>query len=379
MKNLRVVIQENSIIRSYVLGLLRLIEGFRILSFYTFKVFLELTSLLIAALKIFFCRVEIENNTNESLLLVLVGKYIDNLDIVNFDFYHLVNRLEEEAFENSPNQNLVYSFFENQSFKHLLKRSFELLSYSRIVILASSWSPRAKSISHPSKFYFHLIHWLSKDFKLVIIGWDSVSSGFWKGNIIDREWVDVKVTENPNLIGLEKSITYRCKIDSILMPIHIHGDNLILIKNRRYDVFFSGKMNSYRDYRLPYIESVRNLNIVSFINKINKTKDLMTYEDLYGALGHSKIGINFSKSVDQNEQLKGRVWETMLCGALLLEQENSQITNYFTPNVHFVFFSSPEDLANKVVFYLNHPAELKKIAEAGTLKAQSFQSKVHLW
>jgi spore maturation protein CgeB len=162
------------------------------------------------------------------------------------------------------------------------------------------------------------------------------------------------------------------------MPINIYNISALSIKKRKYDVFFSGKVSSYRDYRLPYIESIKSLNVNSFIHEIATSADLLSYEDLYGFLGNSKIGINFSKSVDQNEQLKGRVWETLLCGALLLEQENSQITKYFTPNVHFVFFSSSQDLASKIIFYLSNSAELKRIAEAGTAKALSFQTTLHL-
>jgi hypothetical protein len=43
----------------------------------------------------------------------------------------------------------------------------------------------------------------------------------------------------------------------------------------------------------------------------------------------------------------------LLCGALLLEQENEQILKYFEPNVDFVFFSTPVELKEKILFYFS--------------------------
>lgn len=379
MKKLRAILHKNPTIKCYLSKVIGLIESCKIKFFYAFKVWIEITSLFLVFFVLFFSHCWSRKRTDANLFLFLIGKNIDNMNIVNFDFYHLGNRIKDVPLYKSMGDNFVELYFENKSLVQLIKRNKILLSSSKIKVLVSSWNPYAKSISHPSKLYFSLIKWLSKDFKLVIMGWDTVSSGFWGKNIINRAWVDVNVVENPNLVGFNNMIEYKCKISSILMPINIQGSSTKLTNDRDVDVFFfSGKINSYRDYRIPFIEELKNLNVKTFLQEISKAEDLLTYEDLYSTLGRSKIGINFSRSVNQNEQLKGRVWETMLCGALLLEQENSQITNYFTPNEHFIFFTSPKDLAHKVVFYLNNPAELKKIAEAGRSKAISLQGALHL-
>ena len=96
-------------------------------------------------------------------------------------------------------------------------------------------------------------------------------------------------------------------------------------------------------------------------------------------MSSSKIGVNFSSSVNGEIDLIGRVWETLLSGALLLEQENKQILEYFTPNLHFVFFDSPDALIAKVEYFLRNENERVRIAKAGQEHAHYLQSENKLF
>jgi hypothetical protein len=375
-RNLGVLVLENCRNFFFYRHLRAMHAGFKRHSFYLFKIIIEILSLFLVKLGMFFLRKRFKKLVGSKLFLVLIGKYIPNISILNFDYFHLDYDLKKRFQYNHSDENFVELYFENHSLRNLLKRNYLLFSSCQIIVLVSSWNPYAQSISHPSKFYFYLAHWLSREFKLIIIGWDSVSDGFWKKHVINQKWVEVKVTENPNLIGLKSIATNQCDVQSILMPINLSKFPLKTTAARPYDVFFSGKMNSYRDYRMPYIDLIKGMDFNSFIHETKNPEDFLSYEQLYEIMGHSKIGVNFSKSVDQKDQLKGRVWEILLSGALLLEQENSQITNYFAPNLHFVFFTTPMDLARKVSFYLNNRSDRCKIASTGRSKALSLQNEL---
>jgi len=68
------------------------------------------------------------------------------------------------------------------------------------------------------------------------------------------------------------------------------------------------------------------------------------------------------------DQLKGRVFEIMMSGALLLESANEQIACYFEDGVDYVSFTTKEDLLDKIHYFLEHPDERLKIAENGRNK-----------
>jgi hypothetical protein len=93
----------------------------------------------------------------------------------------------------------------------------------------------------------------------------------------------------------------------------------------------------------------------------------------------TKISINFSFSPDGIFQLKGRVLESLASGCLLLEQENKHTNSMFTPNVDYVPFSNPEELAQKAAYYLEHEDERKKIAAAGNKKFLENYTVEHYW
>jgi spore maturation protein CgeB len=54
---------------------------------------------------------------------------------------------------------------------------------------------------------------------------------------------------------------------------------------------------------------------------------------------------------------------------MLLEQSNTQITQFFKKNIHFVSFDNEEDLIEKISYYLKHENKRIRIATAGQEKA----------
>ncbi|MCX9014279.1 MAG: glycosyltransferase [Candidatus Methanoperedens sp.] len=90
-----------------------------------------------------------------------------------------------------------------------------------------------------------------------------------------------------------------------------------------------------------------------------------------------KIMINFSRSAHEF-QLKGRIFEGMSYGAMLLEEDNPEIRRFFEPMVDYVPFTNEADLVEKAKYYLEHEAERAKIASNGHRKVKE-KYNISIW
>lgn len=98
-----------------------------------------------------------------------------------------------------------------------------------------------------------------------------------------------------------------------------------------------------------------------------------------GLLNRSKITLNFSRDAGGATNLKSRVFEATACGALLMEDWDTETAELFRPGEEFVIFRSKEDLLKKVIYYLKHDMERKQIAHKGNLKTTNIYSALNQW
>jgi spore maturation protein CgeB len=75
--------------------------------------------------------------------------------------------------------------------------------------------------------------------------------------------------------------------------------------------------------------------------------------------------LNFSYHSPKKRLFRGRVWESLSCGAMLLEEDNASIRHFLEPMKHYVPFSDTRDAAEKIRFYYSNEAERKAIADKG--------------
>jgi hypothetical protein len=357
-----------SIYRKYIFGKNKLL----LILFYFLKIVIEIICIFLSRIYLASKFSGDIKNQNRQNVFLLIEKYVSkNNYIYNFDYYHF--RIPLINFFATKKISYTEYYFDNDSFKHILLRTVSLLKVKPKKVIISSWNPYARNFSNPSKLYLRILRKYISDLNVNLISWDTTSLGFWKYNILNDTWIKISVTENPNLLGLHKKDLMKSNVNTILMPMNFDAINKLKSNFRNTDVFFSGRINSYRDYRNPFISVLKSIKCDLYLNIINNNTDLIPYEEIYRKLNNSKIGVNFAISTNSNQQLKGRAWETLLCGALLLEQENDQILNYFEPNIDFVFFSTPDDLKEKILFYLKNPLELSKVACSGNKKARLLQ------
>lgn len=93
---------------------------------------------------------------------------------------------------------------------------------------------------------------------------------------------------------------------------------------------------------------------------------------------HSKIGISIT-SHPTRPQMKGRVLELLACETLLMEQENDSTAAHFTAMQDYVPYTTPQDLVDRIRYYLAHEAESRTIAEHGHATYRAGYTPAHFW
>lgn len=159
--------------------------------------------------------------------------------------------------------------------------------------------------------------------------------------------------------------------------------------DQKYDVFWSMRKveKSRKHEKNPRIE------IPLFLEKSGKVdidyygmngKPELWNIKYYQAIENAKMGLNLShsylgednvhdKSTDQELYLysSDRISHYMGSGLLILSTRENKLEEFFEENKEIVFFSSREDLLEKIIYFKKHDDERKKIARQGWEKSHS--------
>jgi glycosyltransferase involved in cell wall biosynthesis len=150
-------------------------------------------------------------------------------------------------------------------------------------------------------------------------------------------------------------------------------------ERRDIPISFVGSLKGYQNIRVDYLNYLREKN-VDVYQTGGVSEQRVSLEEYADILRRSKISLHFSQTqLEGHHQLKGRVFETMFSGALLMESENSEIKQYFTPDVDYVSFDSKADMLDKVRYYLEHEGERQEIANNGYRKATTEYNHQVFW
>jgi hypothetical protein len=241
-----------------------------------------------------------------------------------------------------------------------------------IVVFSSWWS----NTTHPSLEAVRFVR-RRLGIPVAMIWWDTCNNQFWPSIARYIEQIDLHiVAENPRAHCLDKSHSL---FDRFLLLWSPTDPGLFYVEDRPRDipVSFVGRATAYRSYRREFVQYLSDQGVPGHFSYSDGTGQV-THSQYAETMRRSQMCVNFSYSVDAH-QLKGRVLEIMLSGALLLESENDQTSMLFKPMEDYVSFTSKEDLARKIHYFLAHPEELAAIAKNGTLRAQTLFSGTVFW
>ncbi len=148
---------------------------------------------------------------------------------------------------------------------------------------------------------------------------------------------------------------------------------------RDVDVSFVGESRylTQRQSMLRKLENETRIRATIVRSSAADPKRKLTIEEFARVLQTSKISVAFTK--DAVKQLKGRIFETMHCGAMLMCDTNPHIHAYFRPGVEYVSFSDYEDMIQKCAYYLAHEDEWERIRKAGHDKVVKYYSSAVFW
>lgn len=253
---------------------------------------------------------------------------------------------------------------------------FQLMAKCRDIrpdaIVLSSWwkSPRHPSIDSLKFVREHL------GIPIAALWWDTCSESFWNELQPFMEYFDVHVVmDNPNLRYFNRASPFFQRILPLWTP---QAENLFRPSAERdIPVSFLGQVSSYRSSRKEIIDYLIDQMIPGRFLTDDRDKQV-THSEYAEFMKRSRISINFSYSVSCH-QLKGRIFDVMLSGAMLLESENDQISKLFTPMKDYVPFSSKEDLVDKIRYYLSNGHELTSIARQGRSTAINNYNPDRFW
>jgi hypothetical protein len=304
-------------------------------------------------------------NFSENLLFFTLPKYYGNeFKDSAVGIYQIVDPLKRYLKEN--NSNLVIYLWhpeENSNLFALLKffRQVHNLGPKKIIID----SPQYNSIKFKD-FGIEVYQYLQKkyDIGLIELGWDTISEKWWNDILLIDLDRTVLILDNPLKNFVPKLLRESGKAVSVVPPFDL--TQTVQVNNHRNIYYnFIGSVESYRNYREEYLEFISDLGYQNLISGFDSRKGQLERKDYLEILSTSKISINFSMTHSANFQLKGRVWESMIAGSMLLEQDNEQIKYFFKAGIHYATFSDKFQLKDKLLHYINHDSERIKIAQAG--------------
>lgn len=180
-----------------------------------------------------------------------------------------------------------------------------------------------------------------------------------KGNGIDSYDYRLSMAKKADIVFVaQKAAVERMKADGVPDPIWLpHAVEPLAyprfdLATKKHDVCFIGHVSSKnREEALDQL----------FREFPNFDYGQALFNDAAARIANSKIGFNISMTDDVNM----RTFEVMATGTMLLTNWIPTIEELFKDGEHLVLYRSPEEMIEKVNYYLKHDDERERIAQAG--------------
>ena len=142
------------------------------------------------------------------------------------------------------------------------------------------------------------------------------------------------------------------------------------------DVVFVGARIADRDIFVNYLKD-NGIDIEAFGR--GWVAGMLSTDEMIAAFNLSKISLSFVKTVDGSGrfQLKGRLFEIVMSGGFVLSEFCEELTDYFDIGSEIDTFKTPQELLDKVRFYLENRDlrdEMSARAKDKAEKKYSFES-----
>jgi len=275
-------------------------------------------------------------------------------------------------------KNWGLSYEHYQFFETLLNMGYSLIyfDYDRIsqrfgITKTSQILREAAYVYHPDiLFYFHFHDWIEH------YVWKEISNDLPTKTIVmlaDDHW-RYKETKTVwkmfNLVVTTDSKGFERRLKEGFANVFLTqwACNHFLYKNlglpKRYDASFVGRCYGERK---SFVETIkkRGINIAAFgLGWPNGGR--VSQADIIRIYNESKISLNLSRASSGDKiQIKGRDFEAVGCGSLLLTRSSKEIEEYFIPDEEIVTYRDANEASEKIAYYLKNADERERIAKKG--------------
>jgi hypothetical protein len=182
-------------------------------------------------------------------------------------------------------------------------------------------------------------------------------------------------------------------IGPMIMPFSNKTMNLIkYIVNKKKvnsnpNIIFTGSLYEPRVSELNAINKLLNdIGLEIEFKGRNLGTERITDDEYWHRLASASIVITTSSQISSKDtdwttlpHLIYRYLEVPVAGSLLIAPIVPSIERFFKPGEHFVSYSTPEDAAYKIAYYLEHHNEREIIANRGHSKAKSIVKSNLYW
>jgi hypothetical protein len=258
--------------------------------------------------------------------------------------------------------------------------SFQLILFSiiykRLVIVLIQYVPQFHKF--PSmKLIEHL---QVRESKIVKIWYDSSNKDLWQKRILKMSDFGVNnfIVDTPKLISKYGSSKNRY----FYSPVPIESSRTVPFKDRTNFLYYSGGISNTGSYgqRKEVIDYLRNNSIDVFGMQYDRNDYGLrpTYDQYREALSHSFCGLNFTWK-DEAHITTARTWEILSSGVLLLQNKSDVLQGTFVPGIHFLEFTTKEELLQIVQNLQSNTKLIESIALAGKHKFDELYKSTHFW
>ncbi len=157
------------------------------------------------------------------------------------------------------------------------------------------------------------------------------------------------------------------------------------------DASFVGGISRHHGKALPMLEYLASSTPIEFFgygaDSLNRSSPIVARHhgevwglDMYRALARSRVTLNRHINVAENNANNMRLYEATGVGALLITDRKDNLGELFEVGKEVVAYSSPEEAAELIRYYIAHPDEARAIARAGqarTLKEHTYKNRMN--
>jgi glycosyltransferase involved in cell wall biosynthesis len=256
----------------------------------------------------------------------------------------------------------------NATFLEFVKRSKpEVLVFAPLIEMTQiRLNPRIEILFFICKFM---------KIKLIVVGWDFANDQVVALMVPYAQLADVVVSCDGVSNVMKQLVAGRPVLElwGPISPTTFRDLDL----PRDIPVAFFGSRSGYAD-RVAGLTYLRDNGVPVVVGGGHLESRLST-EDYVARLNRTKVHLSFPKSCNGPLQLKGKIFEAALCGALTVETESAVTARFFTPSQDYVAVKDFEAMRQAILYCLDHEDERRRLVDncRRTISAK-FTAK-HFW